>query len=60
MDLSCSECDVILLYFLFFSGNVSVCFVCCVFDSVCELFGGTIRNMFGCGCNLVVECLGSV
>ena len=27
------------------SVNVSVCFVCCVFDSVCELFGETIRNV---------------
>ena len=26
------------------SVNVSVCFVCCVLDSVCELFGETIRN----------------
>ena len=25
---------------------MSVCFVCCVFDSVCELFGETIRNVF--------------
>ena len=24
-------------------------FLCCVFDSVCELFGETIRNIFGCG-----------
>ena len=24
------------------SVNVSVCFVCCVFDSVCELFGETM------------------
>ena len=22
------------------SVNVSLCFVCCVFDSVCELYGG--------------------
>ena len=29
------------------SVNVSVCFVCCVLDSVCELFGETIRNVFG-------------
>ena len=29
------------------SVNVSVCFVCCGFDSVCELFGETIRNVFG-------------
>ena len=39
-----------------FSVNVSVCFVCYVFDSVCELFGETIRNMFGCSCYFVVEC----
>ena len=26
---------------------------------VCELFGETIRNMFGCGCYFVVECYGS-
>ena len=25
----------------------SVCFVCCVFDSVCELFGETICNVLG-------------
>ena len=29
------------------SVNGSVCVVCCVFDSVCELFGETIRNVFG-------------
>ena len=33
---------------------------CCVFDNMCELFGETIRNMFGCGCYFVVECYGSV
>ena len=36
------------LYFLCCSVNVSVCLVCCVLDSVCELFGETIRNVFGC------------
>ena len=36
------------------------CLVCCVFDSVCELFGEIIRNMFGCGCYIIVECYGSV
>ena len=41
------------------SVNGSVCRVCCVFDHVCELFGETIRNMFGCGCYFVVECYGS-
>ena len=29
--------------------------MCCVFDGVCELFGETIRNMFGCVCHFVVE-----
>ena len=37
-----------------------LCFVCCGFDSVCKLFGETIRNMFGCGCNFVAECYGCV
>ena len=35
-----------------------VCVAC--FNSVCELFGETIRNMCGCGCYFVVECYGSV
>ena len=35
-------------------------FVCCVFDSVCELFGETICNVFGCSCYFFVECYGSV
>ena len=50
LDLSCSECNVMSLYFMCCSVNVSGCFVCCVFGSVCELFGETIRNLFGCGC----------
>ena len=28
----------------------------CVLDSVCELFGGTIRNVFGCCYCFVAEC----
>ena len=32
-----------------------VCYVCCVFDSVCELFSETIRSMFGCGCYLLLN-----
>ena len=32
--------------FMCCSVNGSVCLVCCVFDSVCELFGETIRNVF--------------
>ena len=29
------------------SVSVSVCFVCCVLDSVCKLFCDTIRNVCG-------------
>ena len=36
-----------------------VLFVACL-DSVCELFGETIRNVFGCGCCFVAECYGCV
>ena len=42
------------------SVNVYVCFVCCVFDSDCELFGEIIRNVFGCSCYYVGECYGCV
>ena len=52
--------NVMLYPFLCCPVNGSVCLVCCVFDSVCELFGETIRNMFGCGCYFVVECYGGV
>ena len=48
--MSCGECVVISLYFMCCSGNGYVCLVCCVFDSVCELFSETICNMFGCCC----------
>ena len=34
----CGECDVVFLYGMCCSVNVSGCLVCCVFDSVCELF----------------------
>ena len=34
---------------------MSVCCVCCVFDSVCELFGETIRNVFGCSCYFLLN-----
>ena len=39
MDLRCGECNVVSLYVLCCPANGSVCFVCCVFDSVSELFG---------------------
>ena len=29
--------------------------MCCVFDSVCELFGETIRNVFGCCCYFLLN-----
>ena len=45
--LSCSGCDVMSLYFLCFSVNVPVCLICCVLESVCELFGETIRDVCG-------------
>ena len=48
LDLSCGECDVISLYFMCCSANGSVCLVCCVLDSVCELFGEAIRKMMIC------------
>ena len=46
-DLRSGECNVVSLYVLCCPVNGSVCFVCCVFDGVCELFSETIRNMFG-------------
>ena len=60
LDLSCGECKVIPLYFLYCSVNGSVCLVCCVSDSICELIGETIRNIFGCVGQFVVECYGNV
>ena len=50
----------VMLYVLCCPVNGTVCFVCCVFDGVWELFGETIRNVFGCSCYFVVECYGCV
>ena len=60
LDLGSGECNVVSLYVLCFPVNGSVCFVCCVFDGVCELFGETIRNMFRCVCYFVIEGEGAV
>ena len=60
MDLRSSECDVVSLYVVCCSVNVFVCLVCCVLDSVCELFGETIRNVFGCNCYFVLSSIESV
>ena len=51
MLYSCILCIVLLLDLLV---------LCCVFNSVCELFGETIRNVFGCCCYFAVECYGNV
>ena len=48
LNLNCGECHVLSVYVLCCSVNGSVGFVCCVSDSVWELVGETIRNMFGC------------
>ena len=58
--LRSGECNVVSLYVLCCPVNESVCFMCCVFDGVYELFGETIRNMFGCVCYFVAECDGVV
>ena len=55
MLYSCMLCVTLLM------DMFPLCVACLtVFDSVCELFGKTIRNMFGCGCYFVVECYGNV
>ena len=59
-DMRSGECNVVSLYVLCCPVNGSGCFVCFVFDSVCELFSKSIRNMFGCVCYFVVECDGVV
>ena len=41
--MRCSERDVVSLYVV----CCSVCFVCCVFDSVCELFGEQFAMCLG-------------
>ena len=56
LDLQIGQCHVVSLYALCCSVNGSVCLVCCLFDSVCELFG----EIIGCGCYFVVDCYGSV
>ena len=40
--------------------SMDLFFLWCVLDSVCDLFGETIRNMFGWVCYFVVECDGVV
>ena len=58
MHLSCGEYNVISFYVLCFSVNGSVCRVCCVSDSVCELFGETIQNIYGVVVILLLNVMG--
>ena len=53
LDLRSSECNVVSLYV-----SLLMCLFCVL--RVCELFGETIRNVFGCSCYFVVECYGCV
>ena len=50
----------VMLYPCMCCVNGFVCFVCCVYDSVCELFVETIRIIFGCVFFFVIECYGLV
>ena len=51
----------VMLYPCMLCVSLLMClFVCCVFDSVCEMFGETLCNVFGCVCYFVVECYGCV
>ena len=50
------ECNVVSLYVL--RCSVNGCLFCVL--RVCELFGETLRNMFGCVCYFIVECDGVV
>ena len=34
---------------------MSVCFVCCVFDSAYELVGESIRSVLGCSCYFLLN-----
>ena len=48
----------VMLYsciFLCSSVNRPVCIMCCMFDSLCELFGETIRNIVACGSILLLN-----
>ena len=56
LDLSCGECNVLILYFLCCSVNGSVLCVPCL-NSACELFDETICNIFGVVVILLVDVL---
>ena len=52
--------EVPVSVFLLYCSVMDMLVLCCVFNSVCELFGETICNVFGCCCYFVVECYGNV
>ena len=54
LDLRSGECNVVC----FVLPYQWICLFCVL--RVCELFGETIRNVFGCSCYFVVECYGCV
>ena len=51
---------IVMLYPCIFVLFCYCIYLSCVFDSVCEIVGETIRNIFGSGCYFVVECYGCV
>ena len=57
LNLSCGECNVVSLYFLYCSINRSICVACLTVFVNCLVKQFAI---FGCGCYFVVECYGSV
>ena len=58
LDLRSSECDGVSLYVVCCSVNVFVCFVCCVLDSVCELFSCVV-NVYLDHLKFCVVCINS-
>ena len=47
LDLRSGECNVASLYVLCCTVNGSVCFVCCLFDRVCELLVKQVELFIG-------------
>ena len=58
LDLSCGECYVITLYFVRYSVDVSVCFVCYVFDSVFECLVKQLAMCLGVVAILLLNVMG--
>ena len=54
------ELCYVLCYILVICALLCWCICLSCVLRVCELFGETIRNVFGCGCYFVAECYGRV